>query len=468
MPQENLPAALALPAAVSGQHGAWHATANKLWSSVPFLWCVVLIVYALPISQDLKKIDRQSDRTLGNFSTFRDAAIAMSYGQDIYASGKGEYIYPPLIAFLYQPLGRMPLAAAALVGLAVNLVLSLASLWLAGTVLSRRFLGRATPLAVARIAAVAALLTADKIRAEFHMWETNVLMLFLITVALAYARRRPTLAGAALGLAFNIKYLPLTLLPLLLLRRRWRMAGAFAGAALAFALLPALTLGWRGNLAALAAAYSGLAGLFAITVHHAAHVFPMTDIRSFSATSGIARLTGWRDQYALAAAAALGLCFVTAALLTYKRNRLPKLRWPVAALQTAAPFSALFSLEWVAVILLTLIFSPFTNSQHLYLLLLANATGAALLLSDLKPAGRWTLIAGLAVMYLGITLPPGGEFFHTAQNFSKWIGLPAWSMLVYCAALIWAGLPTVNTPPNPSAEPAVVGFNRVDSPPNLG
>jgi hypothetical protein len=428
----------------SEPRASWREIVDKLWSSAPFLWGVVFIVYAVALGNSIARLILPQ-ATLGDFYTFRDASIALSHGRDIYASGTGEYVYPPLIAFLFQPTMWVSLHAAALIYMILAAVLSISTLYLSGAEFSRRFLDQTDHLTIARIAVVAALLTSDKIRTEFNMWETNVLVLFMFALALAWADRRPSLAGAALGFAFNIKYMPITLLPLLILRRRWRMSGGFALSAVGFALLPALSMGWKGNLSALAAAYGGLARLFKIPVQHAAHIFPMTDSRTFSATSGIARMTGLPDKYALAISASLGILFLGLTALNYRKNRLPLLQWAAASKQTSQPFLALFGLEWVLVILLTLIFSPFTNSAHLYILMLACAAGAALLLTAHRPQILWPLLIGMLVMYLGITFPPGGYTFRVAERFCKWIGLPAWCMLVNCIALMWVGSRTIGT-----------------------
>jgi hypothetical protein len=419
---------------------------------------VVLVVYAVAVDKAVLRL-RQTDSKLGDLSTSRDAAIALTHGRDIYASGARNYVYPPLIAFLYQPLGLMSLTAAGIYTLATNAVLSLLTLCLAGAEFSRRFLGRTTGIAIARVAFVAALLTTDKIRAEFNMWETNVLMLFMFTFALVCVDRRPLLAGAALGFAFNIKYLPIALLPWLIVRRRWRISGAFLASVLVFALLPAVSMGWSANLSALAAAYGELAGLFRITVHHAAHLYPLTDSRTFSLTSGLARITGWPQRSALFASAMLAATFAAVAAAAYERYHLPLLRCPPAGKQAFAPYRTMFGLEWVAVILLTLIFSPFTNSAHLYILLLVNAAGAAMLMSIRPPASPWPLLIGLAVMHIGITYPPGNGRFSNAEHFSKWMGLPAWCMLVNCAALIWAGVRAFNTPPPTPEESCLTSAN---------
>src|SRR3954452_14866169 len=39
-----------------------------------------------------------------DFTHYWNAAVAMRNGQDIYTSGEHRYVYPPLLAFLFEPL----------------------------------------------------------------------------------------------------------------------------------------------------------------------------------------------------------------------------------------------------------------------------------------------------------------------------------------------------------------------------
>src|SRR5258705_8385049 len=89
------------------------------------------------------------------------------------------------------------------------------------------------------------------------MFQTNGLMLLMLALALRWLDRKPWLAGLALGFAVNIKYLPLVLLPWLLIRRRWLAAGSFVLGCIFFAILPAVQSGWNNNLNHLSTAFRG-------------------------------------------------------------------------------------------------------------------------------------------------------------------------------------------------------------------
>src|SRR5205823_2225794 len=141
------------------------------------------------------------------------------------------------------------------------------------------------------------------------------------TAALWLLDRRPTLAGMALGMAFNIKYLPIVLLPYLMMRRRYAATAGFIAGAVGFALLPALNTGWDTNLANLATAYGGLLRMVGVVSPSApvAHVEDITDGLSVSITSGFARL-GLAPLAALAAAVGVGLISLFWASRVYRRR----------------------------------------------------------------------------------------------------------------------------------------------------
>src|SRR6266699_883367 len=107
-----------------------------------------------------------------DFNVFYSAAQATLQHGDLYKPMNRSYIYPPLIAFLYAPLALLSEPQAATIVLCANFL--------------------------------------------------------FIVLALRWLDKRPAWAGIALGLACNIKYLPIVTLPYLLIRRRWVAAGSFA------------------------------------------------------------------------------------------------------------------------------------------------------------------------------------------------------------------------------------------------
>ena len=410
-------------------------------SSTPWLWltwCLAGVPYVIAAVVSLGRI--RSGHNIGNMADFLDASRAMLRHQNIYDSGQGGYVYPPLIAFLYQPLAGLTNASAAVIVLGMELIVGVITLVMISRVLVHRLLSSADPMLMARAALLGAILTADKIKGEFAHLETNVLMLLAYTTAMRYVDRKPWLSGLALGFAFNIKYLPIVLLPWLLFRRRWHASVWFVVFALGFALLPALSMGLHGDARAWGEATVGISRLFGVPAKyaHVARVRLIVDAASISATSGLARVTGFTPRVTelLAAGIAAALALYTVTL--YTRIRMPIFRWPASAAQQGPAFKGLFTAEWLGLLLIMLALSPFTNSRHLYMLLDVNIAAAVLLLGAGGRVNRWPLLLATIAMWAGITFPPGGSpVFNQADNVWRTIGGPGWCMLGMFVALLW-------------------------------
>ncbi len=385
-----------------------------------------------------------TESELGDFYHFYYGARAMADHQDIYASWRGGYIYPPLLAFVLMPVALLPLQAAAVLMLLVNIGLSLLTIRAGARECVDRFAAPATGLTVGGAALLGTLLTTDKIKGELQMWQTNVVMLLMLTVALRWLDRRPWLAGLALGFAFNIKYLAVVMLPYLLLRRRWRAAGGFIAGIVGFALLPAVWTGWSQNLHDLGVAAAGLLRLLGIDAGPgpAANVSDMEVGFSVSVTSAIARAirTGGSTLPALALAGLLAGATIGVAAWMYRKNRVPVVDWPGAAGQGEQPYRAVVALEWVGLIAFALAFSPQTNTRHLYLLLLVQILAAVLLLFGRRGVSRVPVLVGLVVLFCGLNLPPGGPTWDPQVRWWRVVGGPSWCLLAMYACTLWTGL----------------------------
>ncbi len=408
-----------------------------VWSSPLLLWILAMVPFVIALTVGVRSI-RKETSSLGNFPTFRDAAIAMTQGTDIYRSGQKEYVYPPLLAFLYQPLGHVSRGTGAAIAMTLSLAMAISTLIIASTQLLFRISGRSDDLSIARTAVIAAILSATHIRSEFNMFETNVLMLFMFTLAMRWVDRRPALCGLALAVAFHVKYLPIVLIPYLLLRRRWAAVGWFFVACLVLAILPAVSMGWHANLTALSHAFAGIARLFGVTVDNAtaANVIHGGDARSISVTSALIRIPGLTSPWPLVIAALLGglLAGITAAI--YRKRGLPVFNWPDNTRQTISPWRGLLAVEWIAVMALMVVFSPFTNTRHLYLLVDLNVVAAVLFVAT----RGWlkVCVAGAAILStLCTVLPPSGDHFEGMSDAWRWIGGPAWCALLLCAVCLW-------------------------------
>ncbi len=150
-------------------------------------------------------------------------------------------------------------------------------------------------------------------------------------------------------------------------------------------------------------------------------------------------------SYFACRSSSLGFFAYFAASWVYVKNKVPLIAWPSVASQAHSPFNGLFSIEWMGVLMLTLIFSPFINS----------IAGIFTCLYEDVNIARWRYFAHfgtravtckprfpggqMAIIYNpGITFPPGGtQLFDRADVFWRTVGGPAWCMLGMCAVLIW-------------------------------
>jgi hypothetical protein len=245
---------------------------------------------------------------LDDFPHFYWAADAVLHHRDPYLSGTRGYIYPPLLAYLYMPAANFSPTGAAYAVLPVLVLCTLGALLLASREALQRVGAAVNSFTVCTVAMLSLLLIEDKVKGDLQMLQTNSLVLLLFALGLYWLDRSSLLCGAALGIAFNIKYLSLVMLPYLLLRRRWPAAGWFVAWAVALALLPALWSGWEANLSQLKTAYAGIGRLVGIG-QASAPAAETHDLRagfSLSIPSALARATK-SDGTALVLTAAIAL-----------------------------------------------------------------------------------------------------------------------------------------------------------------
>jgi Glycosyltransferase family 87 len=379
----------------------------------------------------------------GDFRAFYNAACAMLDGGDIYATGWPDYIYPPLLAFLYTPFGMLPADAAAVAMLCFILVVCCAAIYIGGRALAERFEVSTSWATLAPILCTGVILSEDKLRGEFQMWQTNTILLLMFCLSLFWLDRRPAWAGIALGCAFNIKYLPVAFLPYLLLRRRWTTAAAFLIAIPVFAFLPALLTGWDTNLHYLATAYRGLFRLVGMDIGTAVDAASIiSDVRSgmsFSITSALARYLGpdVPNVAAYALAGGLGALFGAWTWRQYRRAGVAFVYRPDGISSGNSIARRFTALEWVGLIFLLLIFSPQSNSRHYCLLVFGNCLATLLLLQSRGRTPKWPLAAGALVLFLGTILPPGARPSPMSQRVWNFAGGISWCALILLATMIW-------------------------------
>lgn len=391
-----------------------------------------------------------------DFFEFFSAAQAMAAGQDIYTSGSPGYgyIYPPLLAFLLLPLAKLGLAAASWVWLGVNLSALAASLYLLSRETLRRFGLEAQHLLQSAAALLGAALLADKLRSELEMGQSNLLMLLAWAVALAFLDRRPLLAGLALGFGANLKYLTLLAVPYLIIRRRYRAAGSTVAATIALGLLPAMWMGWGNNLDALGRALGGMTRMLEVGEEERAvpddadglaKIVDVSEVRSQSIPSWAARAfsDGDLDPRAAGVTLAVALLFSAAAWSIYRWRGVPLFAGRGGSAELTPHIRPVVALEWAGLVAISLAFGPQTNMRHLVMAAVATTIVAALLLARGRDVRRPVLIAGAAVLVVGMNLPPGGSAFRESLEAWRWWSGPSWCLLAMYLALLWTGLAAV-------------------------
>jgi hypothetical protein len=146
------------------------------------------------------------------------------------------FLYPAAITLLFLPFTRFPMVAAYALWTAINLLMLVATL---------RLLRKVLPLPQDNRPLLAAVLFSP---VYFCLLKGQVSLLILLIVALAFyflLRRRPLLAGFALGLATLKFQVVLGLLAVLALRRMWRVLAGSAIGVSVVAGLSVLITGWH-------------------------------------------------------------------------------------------------------------------------------------------------------------------------------------------------------------------------------
>lgn len=383
-----------------------------------------------------------------DFKHFYRAAYGMLRGENIYAAGLGRYVYPPLLAFLLQPLGLLSLNLAATLWIFVNVALLLMAMVVATTEITTRWMAdsSASDFSIRwAIALFAFVLAADKVHIVFTQGQTDFVMLLGFACVLRWMERKPWLAGLAIGFTANIKYLSLIFVPYFLLKKNFR-AAFFALASFVFFLwLPAIEIGLKRTTEYLTIAGGGLVHMTGAHVHlQRLYIPPITWDHSVSITSALFRMSRARGLSDGFAAALLILVFSIGMLILISGARraglhLIALRSPDDSRQTRE----VTSLEWAALIGIVLAFSPQATARHMVLALLLYTLGGALLLLQRAPTARCLLLLALLAMAGATSFPPRGLGPDWMLNGWRAIGGAGWCALFLTVVLVWIGSRTV-------------------------
>jgi len=406
---------------------------------------IIIVVSALMIAFTAHAATKAGRNDVCDFQAYYVAATALCQHSDPYVYADRPYIYPPLFATLCMPLASLPITSAAACYIPIMVAAVLLSFFWGTREFMERFGVPPKRILMALSLFIAFIIMEDRVKSDLQMFQVNSLLLFLSILSLRWLDRRPTLAGFALGLAMNIKVFPIIFLPYLMFRRRWKTATAMVGSTILFGLLPAVVIGWKTNLQYLAQSSGGFLSLLGIhlDVQQKAQIKDVTASYSVSLPSGLVRMIG-PDHPTLAWILVWGILIslIVFGAWIYVRRGLPRVRWPDQMEQREQPWRALIAMEWATLTAIALIFSPQTNSRHLLMLAPLALLGAVMMVKTFKKQGWGFLLTGTALVWAGLTLPPGSfkiHFLYHAHVFWQFVGGPSWILLASLPFLLWGG-----------------------------
>jgi hypothetical protein len=365
------------------------------------------------------------------FQTYYQAAGEIREGRTPYGSLHAyPYIYPPLYAWACQPLTHLGFLSAERVMLIFDCAVLLASFLFGARAVVRHLGLRNSAAGIMWTALFASVMLIGPIFRELRSEQANGLILLGFVLAFYWLDDHPISAGLSLALAISIKYIPLVAIPYLLLRRRWSTVCAALLGWVAFAALPAATLGWSANLRYLATAYRGLArAAGAAPAADVAHVHSLSDALNISVTSSLARLAEdlrWTPMTAFVLVMMILALWSGAILLMYRWRKMPILTWPAKRFQQGPPYQKFLAIEWGALIILAIAFSP--NAELMLAAMPLTLVAAVLALWE---SGRIRWRAFLLAVFSGVGLLfPIAAIGHAGSACWNAAGVSCWILLI--------------------------------------
>jgi hypothetical protein len=361
-------------------------------------YTIVLAVGAVAVALALA-IEQGLDQRVGHdFHVFWQAGRNFTRGDALYHGylpGARAFKYPPFAAFVFQPLGALPLSIAAILFSLLNLALWVVAAVLTRDIVARTSAGRvSTPVPLI----LAVLLSAQFFLDNFHHVQMNEVILVLVLLGVrAHLTKQDVAAAGYIVTATAIKLVPIFFVAWLLIRGRRRAAMAVPPLAAACVLLPLLLRGPATGAAELAEYYqSFLAGHQHGEVgsytrgHNIASFVNRTMLRTDGGDHGpgprldLSEETAQRVYQVLWAAVLLALL---ATLVVLRRRRVP-----------ASAF------ELSVVFLACLLLSPVTFTGNLVFLLFVFCAFLSVRFADLSLPGRGVAVSlGIAMAATGLS-----------------------------------------------------------------
>ena len=415
---------------------AENISAKYRWHILFTVLAAFVLVYSCLGSLQKLLLHRTIFHAYFDFGVLYQAARAVASGANLYQSAS-HYIYPPLLAFMLAPLSQLNWFPAALIWMGMTVALVVIILVAGFRTLSSSFQLNCKLADSLAICSLAILLSYNQVRSVIRSGECDAISLAGIALGLYWLKRRPSLAGALLGITVLIKYQSICFLPLLLVRGRWRAALAMIAGILAASLLPALWVGWERNLDYLNMAFHGMTITDSALLSHAIRLPPLSWAMNTSITNGLVRAFqghGLPVSDALIMAATIAFLAFLFLWWIFQHYGIPLLWRTPETLQNPQKESAIFYLECAALLTGMLAFSPQLLNRHLFVLLNVQLFMGMMLLLPTQNVKRWSLILVLAI---GPVMLP--NFFPWSLEW-KHIGGTGWALLLFLVVMVWNGL----------------------------
>jgi Glycosyltransferase family 87 len=391
---------------------------KKRWYVLWLMGAAVCILHGL--IEFYRRLWRGTD-----FTCFYYAAKAVTMGHDIIHACSG-YIYPPFYAFILTPLVSFSLETSKCIWLVITLFLMILSLIFGFKLIAQAFRLRYNMWQAIGVCSLAVLFTYQSILMELMQGQSDILSLAAIIFSLYFLKTVPFLSGSLLGVAAGIKYQSIIFLPWLFLRGRWRAAFGFVAGLAVAVFAPALKLGLHNNFAYWSSAL------------HGARFPSILWISNISLTDGVIRILldlGGSVANGVQLIAAIGLLVFLMIWRRFRQSDIPFL-WRPYNTFGEDPETAITIIEWSALILGLLIFSPEVVRRHLLILMFVNLLAAVLVVFKSPSVKRGLMILLITVNQIGILIryPIEG---HSILN--HW-GVPGFSLLPELLMIVIGGL----------------------------
>lgn len=382
-----------------------------------------------------------------DFRVVYNGARAMWNHLDIHDATNGMYIYSPFLAFVFQPLTAFSLRVAALIWLVLSALIILGSVYIAARkvdeVWSVSDEDNSWP-----IAAIALLLSFEKIRSDFILGQTDCLILIGLVAMLWVMERQLFLTGLATGITVNFKYLALIFIPYFIIRRNFRAAVVATASFLFLFALPAAEVGLRlikvyanNALATLVKVIGGGAVAHSAEPGRIPVVNSITWENSVSLTSSLLRATrahGVPDGIA-ALVISLLFCALAANLVLIGR------RWNVDLFKPSqASRDHVATINWASLIVLALAFGPQTTARHMILMMLVYTVALGIFFVQRRMEPRLALVISMIATAIALSLPFRETGPHPLLKSLKEMGAANWCAAILMLLIAWIGCRTIS------------------------